>query len=130
MEIVYSDPSGQRNSVLVDIKWIANNNTKIINLVTDLSELMRERNVDLAKAYELISGGKVSKNGKYEINLQALTDEFLNEERGNRRETTKKDLRKRLDRTLQALSVKPIPRNSEQLRNSTGSFLLKNKKII
>tara|TARA_B100000886_G_scaffold316891_1_gene255807 strand:- start:192 stop:395 length:204 start_codon:yes stop_codon:yes gene_type:complete len=43
-KIVYRYPSGQRNSVLVDIKWTANNNTKIINLVTDLSELMRERN--------------------------------------------------------------------------------------
>ena len=114
-KIVYRYPSGQRSSILVDIKWTANNNTKIINLVTDLSELMRERNVDLAKAYELISGGKVSNNGKHEINWQALTDEFLNEERGNRRETTKKDLRKRLDRTLQALSVKPTPRNAEQL---------------
>ena len=50
-KIVYRYPSGQRNSVLVDIKWTAKNNTKIINLVTDLSELMRERNVDLAKAH-------------------------------------------------------------------------------
>ncbi len=114
-KIVYRYPSGQRNSVLADIKWTANNNTKIINLVTELSELMEERNVDLAKAYELISGGKVSNNGKHEINWQALTDEFLNEERGNRRETTKRDLRKRLDRTLQALSKKPTPRNAEQL---------------
>ena len=53
-KIVYRYPSGQRNSVLVDIKWTANNNTKIINLVTDLSELMRERNVDLAKASQII----------------------------------------------------------------------------
>jgi len=87
---------------------------------------MEERNVDLAKAYELISGGKVSNNGKHEINWQALTDEFLNKERGNRRETTKKDFRKRLDRTLQALSVKPIPRNSEQLFKNL--ILSENKK--
>ena len=57
---------------------------------------MQERNVYLAKAYELISGSKVSNNGKHEINWQALTDEFLNEERGNRRETTKKVLRKNI----------------------------------
>ena len=46
--------------------------------MTELSDLMKERNVDLAKSYELISGGKVSNNGKHEINWQALTDEFLN----------------------------------------------------
>tara|TARA_B100002052_G_C15431026_1_gene397064 strand:+ start:275 stop:535 length:261 start_codon:yes stop_codon:yes gene_type:complete len=48
-KIVYRYFSGKINSVLVDIKCTANNNTKIINLVTDLSELMRERNVDIAK---------------------------------------------------------------------------------
>ena len=47
-KIVCRYPSGQRNSVLADIKWTAKNNTKIINLVTELSELMQERNVDLA----------------------------------------------------------------------------------
>ena len=46
--------------------------------MTELSDLMKERNVDLAKSYELISGGKVSNKGKHEINWQALTDEFLN----------------------------------------------------
>ena len=74
---------------------------------------MQERNVDFTKAYELISGGKVSNNGKHEINWQSLTDEFLKEERGKRRETTKRDLRKRLDRTLQALSIKTTSRNTE-----------------
>ena len=83
--------------------------------MTELSDLMKERNVDLAKSYELISGGKVSNNGKHEINWQALTDEFLNKESGNRRETTKRDLHKRLDRNLHALRVKPIPWNAEQL---------------
>ena len=29
---------------------------------------MNERSVDLVKAYELISGGKLNKNGKSEIN--------------------------------------------------------------
>ena len=51
---------------------------------------MRERNVDLAKAYELISGDKVSKNGKHAINLQALIDQFLNKKRGNRRAKLRK----------------------------------------
>ena len=41
---------------------------------------MRERNIDLAKAKELICGGKIDNNGKAGINWIALTDEFQNEE--------------------------------------------------
>ena len=86
---------------------------------------MNERSVDLVKAYELISGGKLNKNGKNEINWFALKEEFINEERGNRRDTTKRDLKKRLDRTLQALNTKPLPRNAEQLfKNYADLFLI------
>ena len=55
------------------------------------------------------------KNVKNEINWFALKEEFINEERVNRRDSTKRDLKKRLDRTLQALNTKPLPRNAEQL---------------
>ncbi len=41
---------------------------------------MNERNVDLVKAYELINGGKLNKNGKSAINWFALKEEFINEE--------------------------------------------------
>ena len=59
---------------------------------------MRERNIDLAKAKELICGGKIDNNGKASINWIALTDEFQNEERGNRRKTTKAGLKLRMKR--------------------------------
>tara|TARA_B100000902_G_C26526570_1_gene535833 strand:+ start:101 stop:253 length:153 start_codon:yes stop_codon:yes gene_type:complete len=42
---------------------------------------------------------------KYEINWFALKDEFINEESCNRRDKTKQDLIKRLDRILQALNT-------------------------
>ena len=45
---------------------------------------MNKRSVDLVKAYELISWGKLNKNSKSEINLFALKEEFINEEPGNR----------------------------------------------
>jgi len=35
----------------------SDNSDKMINLVVELAELIEERNVDLAKAYELINGG-------------------------------------------------------------------------
>ena len=75
---------------------------------------MEERHVDLKKAYELIIGNKVFTDKK-KINWEALIDEFINEERGNRRETTKGDLKLRMRRTLQALNTKPLPRTGEQL---------------
>ena len=37
------------------------------NLVVELSDLMNERNVDLVKAYELISGKKLNKNTKNKL---------------------------------------------------------------
>ena len=60
---------------------------------------MRERTITLPQAYGLISGGNISR-GKKEIKQKALFDEFMNKERGNRRKTTKRDLIKRMDRTL------------------------------
>ena len=83
-KVVYRFSTGQRTTVLTDLDWHAENNNEITNLVVELSDLMNERSVDLVKAYELISGGKLNKNGKSEINWFALKEEFINEERGNR----------------------------------------------
>ena len=74
---------------MVDLNWSSDNSDKMINLIVELAELMQEINVDLPKAYELINGGKISKGIKNEINWFALKEEFINEERGNRRDTTK-----------------------------------------
>ena len=76
---------------------------------------MLERNIDLAKAKELICGGRIDNNGKADINWIELTDEFQNEERGNRRKTTKAGLKLRMKRALACFDVKPKPRNAEQL---------------
>ena len=51
--------SGERSVVLLDIDFDADNQDEIIRTVKRLSELMRERNIDLAKAKELICGGKI-----------------------------------------------------------------------
>ena len=114
-KVVYRYQDGSRNSILVDLIWTSENSGKMINLIEELADLMEERNVDLAKAYELINGGKISKGIKKEINWKSLTDEFIHDERGNRRATTKRDLIKRMNRTLQAVNTKPRPRNGEQL---------------
>ena len=84
-KVVYRFSTGQRTTVLTDLYWYAENNNEITNLVVELSDLMNERSVDLVKAYELINGRKLNKNGKSEINWFALKEEFINEEDGNRR---------------------------------------------
>ena len=113
-KFVYRFPTGQRTTVLTDIEWHVDNQKKIEDLVEEFKICMEEKHVDLKKAYELINGNKIYKNSK-KINWEALTDEFINDERGNRRGTTKSGLILRMNRTIRALNTKPIPRNAEQL---------------
>ena len=113
-KFVYRFPTGQRTTVLTDIEWHVDNQKKIEDLVEEFKICMEEKHVDLKKAYELINGNKISKNSK-EINWEAIIDEFRNDERGDRRCTTKAGLKLRMERTLLALNTKPIPRNAEQL---------------
>ena len=103
-KILYRFSTGSRTTVLTDIEWNTNNSKKIQDLIIEFETLMEERHVDLKKAYELIVGNKVFTDKK-NINWEVLVNEFVNEERGNRRETTKRDLRLRMKRTLQALNT-------------------------
>tara|TARA_B100000886_G_scaffold283019_1_gene207258 strand:+ start:173 stop:394 length:222 start_codon:yes stop_codon:yes gene_type:complete len=66
-KVVYRYQDGSRNSILVDLDWSSDNSGKMINLVEELADLMQERSVDLAKAYELINGGKYHKELKKKL---------------------------------------------------------------
>ena len=85
-------------------------------------KLLWKKDILIKKTYELIVGNKVFTDKK-NINWEALVNEFVNEERGNRRETTKRDLRLRMKRTMQALNTKPLPRTGEQLFKNYADFL-------
>ena len=69
--------SGERSVVLLDIDFDAENQDDIVRTVKKLSDLMRERNIELSKAKELLCGGKVDDNDKSGIKWKALQDEFL-----------------------------------------------------
>ena len=84
-KIVYRFSTGGRTTVLTDIEWNTNNSKKIQDLIIEFETLMEERHVDLKKAYELIVGNKVFTDKK-NINWEVLVNEFVNEERGNRRD--------------------------------------------
>ena len=66
-KVVYRYQDGSRNSILVDLEWASDNSGKMINLIEELADLMQERSVDLGKAYELINGGKISKELKKKL---------------------------------------------------------------
>ena len=52
---------------MIDLGWVLDNSNKMINLIERLADLMRERNVDLANAYELINGEKYQKELKKKL---------------------------------------------------------------
>ena len=49
----------ERSEVLLEVDFYAENKDDIVKTDKKLLELMRERNIDLAKAKELICGGKI-----------------------------------------------------------------------
>ena len=63
-KFVYSYSDGSRNSILIELGLPPDNSGKMINLIEELAEIMKERSVDLCKAFELINGNKISKNSK------------------------------------------------------------------
>ena len=69
----------------MEIDFDADNQDDIVRTVKKLSDLIHERNIELSKAKELICGGKIDDNVKVGINWKSLQDEFMNIERGNRR---------------------------------------------
>ncbi len=52
----------------------------IVRTIRKISDLMRERNIELSKAKEFLCGGKIDDNGKAFINWKSLQDEFINVE--------------------------------------------------
>ncbi len=75
--------SGERSVVLLEIDFNAEYQDDIVRTVRKLSDLMRERNIELSKAKELLCGGKIDAHGKAFINWKSLQDEFIKVERGD-----------------------------------------------
>ena len=87
--------------VLLEIDFDADNQDEIVRTVKKLSDLIRERNIELSLTKELLCRGKIDDNGNAGINWKALQDEFINHHRGDRRETTLNGLKLRMERILE-----------------------------
>ena len=66
--VSFSYLNGERSVVLLDIDFDAESQDEIVRTVKKLSNLMRERNIELSQASELLCGGKIDDNGKAGIN--------------------------------------------------------------
>ena len=53
--------TGERSVVLLEIDFDDDNQDDIVRTVNKLSELMRERNIELSQAKELLCGGKIER---------------------------------------------------------------------
>ena len=59
----------------MDINFDADNQDGILRILKKLSYLMREKNIELSQAKELLCGGKIDVNGNAVINWKALQDD-------------------------------------------------------
>ncbi|NBQ21106.1 MAG: site-specific integrase [Synechococcaceae bacterium WB6_3B_236] len=107
-----------RSSVVMPLEWKATNATAILTTVGQIRALMEERNIpSLQEALKLnteeLGGGP--QQGEVDFaGWEAVKERFLKSREGLR-SSTKRDLRTRVERTLEALQSRPCPRDGGTL---------------
>jgi hypothetical protein len=105
-----------RSSVTLPLEWKASNATAILTAVGQLRTLMEERNLSLQEALklntELFAGPQ--QGGDEFAGWPEVAARFLKTQEG-RRSSTLRDLRTRVERTLEALQSRPCPRDGGSL---------------
>ena len=114
----YQDGLGMKNprsAVFLPYEWTVRNQRNITTAVADLKRLLEERNLKSLKEAESFRLGRDEHDQSEGIQgWEALTNAFI-ESRGNRRESTLRDLRTRMRRVLETMNKTPKPRNWESL---------------
>ncbi len=110
----YEDDS--RSSVMLPIAWRPSKAREIADAIARLKELMEDQNVGLSQAFKLIDF-EVEEDSKNKTNWKNIAENFL-KSRSDRRETTKQDLKKRVDNALATLESIPRPRDGKSLFRS------------
>ncbi|MFM7674786.1 MAG: site-specific integrase [Synechococcus sp.] len=106
-----------RSSVTLPLEWKASNATAILTAVGQLRSLMEERNLSLQDALKLNTEllGGVPQHGEEDFaGWPEVAIRFLQSQEG-RRSSTLRDLRSRVERTLEALQSRPAPRDGSTL---------------
>jgi integrase len=111
---VWEDRS--RSSVTLPLEWKATSATAILTAVGQLRSLMAERNLSLQEALRLnveLLGGPQQVGDEF-AGWAEVAARFLKTQEG-RRSSTLRDLRTRVERTLEALQSRPCPRDGSSL---------------
>ena len=106
-----------RSSVVLPLEWKATNATAILATVGQLRTLMEERKLSLKDALRLnteLLGGSQQQNGEDFAGWKEVAAMFLKSREG-RRSSTLRDLTTRVERTLQALQSRPVPRDGSSV---------------
>ena len=103
---------GTRSAVSLDLPWDASCQTGVVNAVGEIRQRMDAHGLGLAEAYGLIHSAPTGETGR--LDWEAVVKKFLLSREG-RRETTLRDLRTRMARTLEVLQATPRPRDGRSL---------------
>ncbi len=103
---------GTRSAVSLDLPWDASCQTGVVNAVGEIRQRMDAHGLGLAEAYGLIHSAPAAETGRLDWVL--VVQKFLLSREG-RRETTLRDLRTRMARTLEVLQATPRPRDGRSL---------------
>lgn len=104
-----------RSSVVLPIAWNAACGRAVLNAVAEIRARMESHNLSLKEAQELLQGGDAEpQRPEGALNWRAIADAFL-ASRSDRRPTTQRDLRNRVERALSSLASNPKPKNGPEL---------------
>lgn len=103
-----------------DVEWSHRNHLEIRNIVKGVHDLIAQRNCDLKTAVDIWfrqeDPGSSSKVKSFSIKgWQKAADDFLARQEKVSRPSTVKELRRSVNRTLEALSSKPAPRSGKDV---------------
>jgi integrase len=103
---------GTRASSSLDLPWNASSQTEVVTTLGEIRQRMDSQGLSLAEAYGLVRNAPTAESGR--LDWVAVVDKFMASREG-RRATTLRDLRTRMDRCLQTLQTKPIPKDGRAL---------------
>ena len=123
---IFEDRS--RSAVYLRLTWTADNATAILNTVAAIHDLMDSRKVSLKEAARLntqaLAGPASITKKAAEEGWDAVASDFL-KSRGDRRSSTLRDLRLRVQRALAVINQKPKPRDGMSVLDAYAAAYFK-----
>jgi hypothetical protein len=103
---------GTRSAMSLDLPWDALCQSGVVNRVGEIRQRMDAHGLGLAEAYGLIHSAPTAETGR--LDWEAVVQKVLLSGEG-RRETTLRDLRRRMARTLEVFQATPRCRDGRSL---------------